>query len=88
MDAAPTGRWFVYTELDSPDGMIETWIALDDSTTSISIDRALYSPPTGGGGAPRIVVAGVLYLAVALLVVWALIGTRTTAPRSASPDVG
>jgi hypothetical protein len=87
VDAAPTGRWFVYTELDSPDGRIETWIAQDDSTTSASIDRALYSPPTGGGGAPRIVVAGVLYLAVALLVVWALIGTRMTAPPTARPNV-
>lgn len=87
VDAAPTGRWFIYAELDSPDGRIETWVALDDSITSTSVDRALYSPPTGGRGAPRIVVAGVLYLAVALLVVWALVGSRMTAPRNASPDV-
>jgi hypothetical protein len=82
VDVAPTGRWFIYTELDSPAGKVETWVALDDSTRSASIDRALYSPPNGGGGAPRVVVAGALYLAVALLVIWALIGTRTAAPRN------
>ena len=87
VDVAPSGRWFIYTELGSPDGRIETWIALDDSATSASIDRALYSPPTGGGGAPSVVVAGVLYLSVAFLVIWALIGTRTPASRS-GPKVG
>lgn len=87
-DAAPTGRWFIYTELDSSAGRIETWIALDDSTSSASIDRALYSLPTEGGDARRTVVAGVLYIVVALLVTWALIGTRPTTAHAAGPEAG
>jgi hypothetical protein len=63
------GRWFVYAELNSPDGKaLEAWLPVDEGATA-SATRWLYEPPppeqaTGlrntVGGALLLVIAGIL----------------------------